>query len=226
MLPTEKYLAKKKKTKMSLFKGRTVLSFNKCYYCGEEGTEEAQLTKDHFYPESKGGRLKVQACYSCNQEKKDMTPEEWISYLQQKLAKVEDKFVNYNERIRLRRMVRKSQQLWDKTKWSLILKHEKMIPKKEIESFLQVFNHEYRGKDWTPEQFMIGLDNWLKPKLVPGNYPVALTDPNYLLAFNAYGDNNTIESVKGTTVILSKLKDNQSVICGDGKNYHFILTKK
>jgi len=38
---------------------------------------------------------------------------------------------------------------------------------KEIESFLQVFHHEYGGKSWSVSNFLNGLKNWIKPKSTP-----------------------------------------------------------
>jgi hypothetical protein len=38
------------------------------------------------------------------------------------------------------------------------------IDRKELESFVKVFNHEYRCKDWSESNFFTALDNWLKPK--------------------------------------------------------------
>lgn len=39
-----------------------------------------------------------------------------------------------------------------------------------------------------------------------------------------YGKIHTVESVKGTKVIMAKLSKNQSVCWGDGESYHFRLT--
>ena len=55
---------------------------NKCYYCGQE----EECTTDHFYPKSKGGRLKVYACGLCQRTKKDMTPEQFINYMKNHVA--------------------------------------------------------------------------------------------------------------------------------------------
>lgn len=46
----------------------------KCCYCERVD----KLTKDHFYPKSKGGATIVMACARCNFLKGDMLPEDWI----------------------------------------------------------------------------------------------------------------------------------------------------
>lgn len=50
-----------------------------CVYCGNANTKK--LTLDHVIPRSKGGVDKwenlVTCCYSCNQEKADLTLQEW-----------------------------------------------------------------------------------------------------------------------------------------------------
>ena len=52
---------------------------NKCMYCGEEFSA-GQLTLDHVFPRSRGGRWTwdnlVAACHVCNRKKADRTPEE------------------------------------------------------------------------------------------------------------------------------------------------------
>lgn len=52
-------------------------NWDKCWYCGKSG----HTTADHFYPKSKGGRLKVRCCKDCNDMKKNMTPLEFCEYL-------------------------------------------------------------------------------------------------------------------------------------------------
>lgn len=52
----------------------------------------------------------------------------------------------------------------------------------------------------------------------------SLGDNNYKRAFAKYGKTHEIEKVMGTRVDITKLKDNQSVIWGDGETYHFRLT--
>ena len=50
-----------------------------CLYCGTQFSC-AQLTRDHVYPQSRGGQCEwencVSACRSCNQKKDARTPEE------------------------------------------------------------------------------------------------------------------------------------------------------
>ena len=53
---------------------------SKCYYCGSKPE-----TLDHFIPRSRGGRglgkeNLVPACRTCNEEKRDMLPEEFRVY--------------------------------------------------------------------------------------------------------------------------------------------------
>jgi len=61
----------------SVYMAKIIGNKYKCWYCGRSGT----MTADHFYPKSRGGRLKVMACTQCNKEKSGMTPLEWISYI-------------------------------------------------------------------------------------------------------------------------------------------------
>jgi hypothetical protein len=53
-----------------------------CYYCGQE----ERCTVDHFYPKSKGGKLKVYACRLCQRTKADMLPEQYINYIENHIA--------------------------------------------------------------------------------------------------------------------------------------------
>ena len=52
-----------------------------CQYCGGK-TEDRRLEWEHKIPRSKGGSDSVKnatlACHTCNEEKKDLTPEEWL----------------------------------------------------------------------------------------------------------------------------------------------------
>ena len=57
-------------------------SKNKCYYCGHEEI----CTADHFYPKSKGGRLKVYACGLCQRTKADLSPEQFVIYIKNHIA--------------------------------------------------------------------------------------------------------------------------------------------
>jgi len=49
-------------------------------------------------------------------------------------------------------------------------------------------------------------------------------DENLKNVREKYGKTHTIEAVKGTKVVMSKLAKNQSVCWGDGESYHFRLT--
>ena len=46
------------------------------------------------------------------------------------------------------------------------------IESKEIESFIKIFNHQYGGKNWSVDQFLKGLNNWIKPKKSCAGNPV------------------------------------------------------
>jgi hypothetical protein len=50
---------------------------NICWYCGHQ----ERCTKDHFYPQCLGGKLKVYACCLCQGSKGRKTPIEWLQYL-------------------------------------------------------------------------------------------------------------------------------------------------
>lgn len=51
-------------------------------------------------------------------------------------------------------------------------------------------------------------------------------DKHYIRIKLKYSETHTIEPVFGTEVQLKSLKDNESVVAGDGKTYHFRLTLK
>ena len=57
---------------------------NICYYC-ESSIPAKKLTMDHVVPLARGGRsIKsnlVPCCKSCNNQKKNFLPTEWIEYL-------------------------------------------------------------------------------------------------------------------------------------------------
>ena len=58
-----------------------------CFYCGRSvwewkyrmyaATPPGARTKDHLHPRSKGGTQLVTACHECNDEKRDMTLNEY-----------------------------------------------------------------------------------------------------------------------------------------------------
>lgn len=39
-------------------------------------------TRDHVLPRSRGGRVTVPACWTCNNIKGDMTPQQWEAFMQ------------------------------------------------------------------------------------------------------------------------------------------------
>jgi hypothetical protein len=59
-----------------------------CYYCKKEIIEDSDLTIDHLMPSCKGGKSTesnlVISCSHCNNEKGDMTEEEYYIYLKNK----------------------------------------------------------------------------------------------------------------------------------------------
>lgn len=61
---------------------------------------------------------------------------------------------------------------------------------------------------------IIGTDNMF----------ISANDKSFLKTQKLYGKTHLIEPVIGTTPLLSKLKNNQSVVSG-GKHYHFRLTE-
>jgi hypothetical protein len=61
------------------------IHLNSCFYC-QEGLMSYNRTADHVLAESKGGIRsndnKLPSCTQCNEEKSEMTPEEYLRYLQ------------------------------------------------------------------------------------------------------------------------------------------------
>src|ERR1043166_8431150 len=60
------------------------VSSNRCWYCGRTG----KLTRDHVVPKSKGGTNRhnniLPTCYDCNQEKRNLSLEEYRAYCHDK----------------------------------------------------------------------------------------------------------------------------------------------
>lgn len=62
-----------------------------CTYCNREMIRRRAAlshyhiglakTKDHIFPQSRGGRKTVPACYACNSAKGDMPPEIWEMFM-------------------------------------------------------------------------------------------------------------------------------------------------
>lgn len=63
----------------SVLENKTLGNKNKCFYCGIEGFK---MSKDHFFPKSKGGRLMVYSCHNCNSIKADKTPIQWVHWIE------------------------------------------------------------------------------------------------------------------------------------------------
>lgn len=100
--------------KLSIYDSKTLGNKTKCWYCGCVGV----MTKDHFWPKSMGGLLKVYCCREHNRAKGDKLPKEWIQLINSKISD-ED---NPDEIIRLRRMKRATLTLWRKVRDSIYQK--------------------------------------------------------------------------------------------------------
>lgn len=86
-----------------------------CYYCGIELYENVNKSKDHFWPKSLGGTLKVYCCLTCNALKKNMTPMGFVKHLRNLKKHTKDKFfIN-----KLDRMIKSTTDLWSRVKWSI-----------------------------------------------------------------------------------------------------------
>lgn len=83
--------------------------YDTCYYCGAELTEKNR-SLDHMYPRRWGGVSipdnLIPSCKECNQEKKDMTYEQFMRYRKLKSRMKKDEFyqkcVEENSRVRKR----------------------------------------------------------------------------------------------------------------------------
>ncbi|MDP8171524.1 hypothetical protein QJU96_09550 [Pasteurella skyensis] len=63
-------------------------------------------------------------------------------------------------------------------------------------------------------------------KIEGTNFFLSVNDPDVKKVVEKYGDTHVIKARKGCEVRLDELEDNESVVCGDGENYHFVLTPK
>ena len=109
---------------LTIHTNRTLGNYNKCWYCGKSG----ETVSEHFYPKSKGGRLKVRSCEECDKEKGSKTPEGWIKYIEDQInicgGKVSPcyrgEFIRSRcelgciEYKKLKRMLRASKTLWER----------------------------------------------------------------------------------------------------------------
>ena len=100
----------------------------KCFYCGDETMEK--LTRDHFYPKHRGGRLSVWACISCNALKGGRNP---VSFVK-KLKSLKNEANTKELSAKCERMICQTLNLWKLTKYSLPklkkeLKEKKMAEK-------------------------------------------------------------------------------------------------
>ncbi|NRA44358.1 MAG: HNH endonuclease [Oligoflexales bacterium] len=61
-----------------------------CHYC-TKALEKSDVTMDHVLPVSRGGTSTkgnvVPSCKDCNNKKKNLTPVEWLEYLEGHLQK-------------------------------------------------------------------------------------------------------------------------------------------
>jgi 5-methylcytosine-specific restriction endonuclease McrA len=69
----------------TILKGVVLGNKHKCWYCGSTST--TVMTKDHFWPKSKGGKLMVYCCVRCNTQKGSKTPLQWARYIETHLQK-------------------------------------------------------------------------------------------------------------------------------------------
>lgn len=113
--------------RLTIHTSRMLGNFHKCWYCGKVG----ETISEHFYPKSKGGRLRVRACKECDKEKGSMTPEQWIGHIKITIEECEQNkiFTCYRgsfiksvcdpeckELERLKRMLQASSSLWERIK--------------------------------------------------------------------------------------------------------------
>lgn len=59
-----------------------------CHYCGRIMAPNGQTgalaqTEDHVWPKSLGGVRTVPCCFTCNNMKGQMTPEQWLAFRQE-----------------------------------------------------------------------------------------------------------------------------------------------
>lgn len=107
--------------RLNIHQTRSLGNREKCWYCGSEGP----TTGDHFYPKSLGGRLKVRSCISCNNQKADLTPLEWMNYLRlvrNRWSRNRVKFLEEQakaEIIKIDRMIRATLTLWLRVRHSV-----------------------------------------------------------------------------------------------------------
>jgi hypothetical protein len=103
---------KLKSIPFSIYDYKTLGTINKCWYCGKVGKTNA----DHFYPKSKGGKLKVRSCVKCNTEKGCKTPLEWIAVLEDEARLYSWSIIQTQ---RLQRMIHAVSTLWNRVNHSL-----------------------------------------------------------------------------------------------------------
>lgn len=90
----------------TITKGVVLGNKNKCWYCGSESS--GIITKDHFWPKSKGGKLMVYCCSRCNIQKGNKTPLQWARYIE---THVHKGFISEDKG---NRMITATLSLWEK----------------------------------------------------------------------------------------------------------------
>ena len=91
------------------------LGDDKCWYCGIQLSNNTK-SKDHFWPKSMGGRLKVACCKNCNGMKKNLTPKEFIRHLKYMKGKHPD---HAPWQKKFDRMIHSTMSLWNRVEWSM-----------------------------------------------------------------------------------------------------------
>lgn len=100
---------------LSVYESKT-LGDKHCWYCGT-WLFDGIRTKDHFWPRSRGGRLKVQCCRNCNGMKDHRTPLAFIAFINELKASNTAKYSCFEEGFN--RIINATQTLWDRVKWSI-----------------------------------------------------------------------------------------------------------
>ncbi len=70
------------------------------------------------------------------------------------------------------------------------------------------------------------MDEMMSREETQEDYEERMEQEGYNKIFKKYNKTHDIEKVPGTSVRMQDLNDDQSVCWGDGKTYHYLLTKK
>lgn len=91
-----------------------ILGGDLCWYCGKYiPFHSKKRTKDHFWPKSRKGKLRVVCCLDCNRLKKDLLPHQFLAYLKKQKANDPENAQKYG------RMITATKSLWELVKWSV-----------------------------------------------------------------------------------------------------------